>query len=46
MIDIVKGLYNCFITKNATLVEINPLGIKEDNHLVITDSKIIIDDNA
>ena len=32
--------------KNATLIEINPLGITKENKVLICDSKINIDDNA
>lgn len=46
MEGVVKGLYNCFMEKDATLVEINPLGITKDNRVLICDSKLNIDDNA
>lgn len=29
MEKILKGIYKCFEEKNATLVEINPLGVTE-----------------
>lgn len=43
---ILTGLYSCFLEKCATLVEINPLGILNNGHLLICDSKLNIDDNA
>ncbi len=46
MRDILDGLYQCFHEKDATLVEINPLGIIEDGRILICDSKLNIDDNA
>jgi len=39
-------LYEIYIKKDATLVEINPLILTKQNHLLALDSKIIIDDNA
>lgn len=44
--NIVQNLFKLFMDKNATLVEINPLGILEDGSIKICDSKIKIDDNA
>lgn len=42
----IRGLYNCFTEKDATMVEINPLGITSEGKMIICDSKINIDDNA
>lgn len=39
-------LYEIYIRKDATLVEINPLIQTKSGHLVALDSKVIIDDNA
>jgi succinyl-CoA synthetase beta subunit len=44
--NIVRGLYQTFVNTDATLAEINPLVISEDNHLLALDGKMIIDDNA
>lgn len=41
-----KKLYKCFIECDATLVEINPLGVDIEGKLKICDNKINIDDNA
>lgn len=44
--DIANGLWNTFIYNDATMVEINPLVITEENKLVALDGKLEIDDNA
>lgn len=41
-----RGLYNCFTEKDATMVEINPLGVTAEGKMLICDSKVNIDDNA
>ena len=43
---ILKGLYNLFIEKDVSLIEINPLAILKDNTLCAIDAKVTIDDNA
>jgi len=45
-IDVLQGLWQAYISIDATLVEINPLVITSDNRLLALDAKIIIDDNA
>jgi succinyl-CoA synthetase beta subunit len=42
----IRKLYKFFEEKDATLIEINPLGLTVDNHLLICDSKISIDENS
>ncbi len=44
--DILKNLYRLFIEKDASLVEINPLVITEDNRFLALDAKITFDDDA
>lgn len=44
--DIIKKLYRLYIEKDATLAEINPLVITEDDKVIAADAKINIDDNA
>ena len=44
--EVVKKLYKCFVENDATLVEINPLGVDIAGRVKICDSKINIDDNA
>lgn len=46
MDQILKGIYRCFEEKNATLIEINPLGVTEAGEIKVCDAKIRIDDNA
>ncbi len=46
MDKILKGLYKCFEEWNATLVEINPLGVTEEGDIKVCDAKVRIDDNA
>ncbi len=41
-----KGVYRCFIDKDCTMVEINPLVLTEDMKIVPLDAKMIFDDNA
>jgi len=41
-----KHLYECFMEKDADLIEINPLVTTSDGKLMAADSKITIDDNA
>ena len=43
---LISDLYRCFIEKEATLVEINPLGILKDGEVLICDAKVRVDDNA
>jgi succinyl-CoA synthetase beta subunit len=44
--EILKGLWECYNSNDATLAEINPLIISKDKHLVALDGKMMIDDNA
>ena len=46
MTDVIKKLYKCFIETDAILIEINPLGVTIDGHLVLADQKFNIDDNS
>ncbi len=43
---IVVGLYNCFMSNDASLTEINPLVITGEGKLLAVDGKMTIDDNA
>ncbi len=45
-IDMACGLYRAFTNSDATLAEINPLVITDDNRLVALDGKMVLDDNA
>ncbi len=41
-----KGIYDCFMAKDCSQVEINPMILTEDNHLLALDAKMNFDDNA
>jgi succinyl-CoA synthetase beta subunit len=43
---ILKALYRLYIEQDASLVEVNPLIVTEEGHLVALDAKIGIDPNA
>ncbi len=45
-IEICHGLWRAYLESDASLAEINPLVITEDNRLMALDGKMIIDDNA
>lgn len=45
-IPLFQRLYHIAISTDASLVEINPLVVTKDNHLIALDGKMIIDDNA
>ena len=45
-IKIAQGLYEVFMSKDATLAEINPLVITADRRLIALDGKMILDDNG
>lgn len=44
--QILTGLYKMFIECDLSLVEVNPLVITKEGHLVCLDGKINVDDNA
>jgi len=46
LISLLFNLYRLFVDKDLSLVEINPLVITEQGHLLALDAKIHIDDNA
>jgi len=43
---VVEGIYNAFIAKDMSLLEINPLVVTKDGGVVCLDAKINFDDNA
>jgi len=43
---IAQGLYEVFMSKDATLAEINPLVITADRRLIALDGKMVLDDNG
>ncbi|MCX7913790.1 MAG: ADP-forming succinate--CoA ligase subunit beta [Thermodesulfovibrionales bacterium] len=44
--NIVKALYQAFIEKDASLIEINPLVITEEGNLLALDTKMTFDDDG
>ncbi|NOY53627.1 MAG: ADP-forming succinate--CoA ligase subunit beta [Deltaproteobacteria bacterium] len=45
-LQVASNLYSTFIARDCSLVEINPLVVTEDHHLVALDAKVVIDDNS
>lgn len=43
---VLTGLYDCFVSNDASLTEINPLVITGENKIMALDGKMSIDDNA
>ncbi len=46
LVKVMTGLYNLFVSKDASLVEINPLVVTRDSKVLALDAKINLDDNA
>jgi succinyl-CoA synthetase beta subunit len=44
--EILPKLYQCFITTDSTLLEINPMGVSIEGKILVCDNKINIDDNS
>lgn len=45
-VSIMQNMYRLFCDKDCSLVEINPLAVTMQNHLVAADAKIVFDDNG
>jgi len=43
---VVKGLYDAFIAKDMSLLEINPLVVTKDGNVICLDAKLNFDDNS
>ena len=43
---LVASLYKAFMAKDASMLEINPLVLTEDDHMVVLDAKMSFDGNA
>ncbi len=43
---VVQSLYNAFVAKDMSLLEINPLVVTKDGNVICLDAKINFDDNA
>ncbi len=46
VIDVMKNLYRCFIEKDCSIAEINPLAITTEGELIALDAKLSFDSNA
>ena len=44
--SVLENLYRAFVDCDASLLEINPLVLTEDNHIVLLDAKMSFDENA
>jgi succinyl-CoA synthetase beta subunit len=44
--SVMRGLYQLFIDNDASLVEINPLAVTTEGHLLAVDAKINLDENG
>jgi succinyl-CoA synthetase beta subunit len=44
--QLLQGLHHMFIESDASLVEINPLVVRQDGSLIALDAKVNLDDNA
>ena len=45
-VQIMAGLYRCFLENDCSLAEVNPLVLTGDNRLLAADAKLNFDDNA
>ncbi|MCX6026753.1 MAG: ADP-forming succinate--CoA ligase subunit beta [Chloroflexi bacterium] len=45
-VQVARGLYQAYVACDATLAEINPLVITDDQRLIALDGKMVLDDNA
>lgn len=43
---VLKNLYRAFVDLDASLLEVNPLVLTEDDHIVVLDAKMSFDENA
>ncbi len=43
---LIQGLYNAFLAKDMSLLEINPLVVTKDGNLICLDAKMNFDDNS
>lgn len=44
--DLLENIYKCFVENDATLIEINPLVLTDEDQLVAGDCKMTLDNNA
>lgn len=46
LVHILSGIYNLFVHKDCSMVEINPLVLTTDHRVIALDAKVSLDDNA
>jgi succinyl-CoA synthetase beta subunit len=46
LVGVLTGIYNLFVQKDCSMVEINPLIVTKDHRVMALDAKISLDDNA
>ncbi len=46
LVSVLSGIYNLFVQKDCSMVEINPLIVTKDHQVMALDAKISLDDNA
>ena len=46
LMKVMQGIYNIFMDKDASQVEINPLVVTDNDEIIALDAKISLDDNA
>ena len=46
LVSTLDALYKCFVAEDASMVEINPLVVTKQGHIVALDGKVTFDDNA
>ncbi|MDS4022591.1 MAG: ADP-forming succinate--CoA ligase subunit beta [Candidatus Competibacter sp.] len=46
LVKVVSGVYNLFVQKDCSMVEINPLIVTTDGQVMALDAKVSLDDNA
>lgn len=46
LVGVLNGIYNLFVQKDCSMVEINPLIVTADGQVMALDAKVSLDDNA
>lgn len=41
-----RDLYKCYVSEDATLVEVNPLILTDEEEIIALDAKVTLDDNV
>merc|ERR1711879_1051484 len=44
--ELIANLYNVFVKRDCTMLEINPLAVLKDGRVLVCDAKVNFDDNA